>query len=359
MNTASGRYTILFFIFIIAATTPCLFNFGGARRAFSYSGIPVKTAYIKKSGWTKYISVLGEAYSNGKAMLSAPFTGMLIESFPAPTHVSRGTVAARIVKPGLYEKIIAAKASAKYARLKLKRTRLLFHYGVAAKKDVEMAESAFISSVSALKALEAKNEEGVLKASFGGVLSYLVPGGTMVNAGNPVAVIEGGGVPYIKAYITPAEAAALDNGCAANNCKNQTVVIKTGGFKTAGKVFLVGEEARHFGLVAVYVKPEGKNLSSLLIPGEWVKLKIEESRGSGFSVPLKSVVILGGVKSIFVVKDGRAVAIPIEVITVRGGTAYIKGRVKGELEKITGKREPVVIYPVTRLVSGVSVKITR
>ncbi|MHB8231982.1 MAG: efflux RND transporter periplasmic adaptor subunit [bacterium] len=326
-----------FFIFILIFAGIFVFVFGSSFSRPSYA-VSVKIAYVKKSAWIKNITAPGIVHSNGRMVFSAPFSGRIIESLPAPGYVTPGTVIARIVRPGLYAKIIAAKASVKYAETKLKRTKLLFHDGVAAKKDVERADLFLADAYSALHTLESYEREGIFVSHFKGAVHYLVPNGAIVTAGSPAAILNGKGIPWIRAYITPSASFKLKD--------NMRAGIKAGRFNGAGKIIAIGANASHNGLVPVYVSLP-KNSS--LLPGEWVRLGFAESKTVVFSLPEKAVTMINGATSVFVVKHGKALAVRVKVTGLKNGAAYVKGNIKAG--------EPVIVYPVTRLISGIPVEI--
>lgn len=302
------------------------------------SAVSVKVAYVKKSVMTKSITVLGMVHSNGRLVISAPFTGRLIESFPFPKYVPAGSVIARVVSPGLYAKIISAEASVKYAKIKLKRAKLLFRYGVAAKKDVERAVLFLANAYSALRALEAIERDGIMVSHFKGTVHYLVPNGTILTAGSRVAVLNGRGMPWIRVYVTPFQSFKLEH--------NMRASIQTRRIKETGRIISIGNNAGHNGLVPVYINlPE----DSPLLPGEWVKLSFAESKTPALSLPERAVIMINGRTSVFVVKHGKASAVKVKVTGLKNGAAYVRGNIKAG--------EQVIIYPVTRLISGIPVEI--
>jgi multidrug efflux pump subunit AcrA (membrane-fusion protein) len=322
-------------ILILGGVFACRIPVSGASSAIS-----VKVAYIKKTVMVKSITAPGTVHSNGRLVVYSPFTGRLIEPFSLPGYVPAGTVIARIVDPGLYAKIISAEASVKYAKIKFKRVKLLFRDGVAAKKDVERAALSLANAYSALHTLESREREGVLVSHFKGTVHYLLPDGAIVTAGSRVAVLNGRGMPWIRAYITPSQSFKLYD--------NMQVNIKTKDIRGTGRVISIGGSAGHNGLVPVYISlPK----DSPLLPGEWVTLRFTESKTAAFSLPEKAVVMLHGGTFVFTVRHNKALAVRVKVTNLKDGAAYIKGNIK--------VGEPIIVYPVTRLVSGIPVEITR
>ena len=330
---------ILIFIFILIFTLRVVCG-GGISLVIASAGsaMPVKVVYAKKTAAAKNITSPGKIRSNGRQVFISPFTGRLIESFSFPKFVTAGTVIARVVSPGLYAKIISARAAVKYAKIKFKREKLLFRYGVAAKKDMELAALNLSGAYSSLRALESLNGEGTLISRSDGTVHYLVADGAIAAAGNSVAVLNGKGMPWIRTYVTPSQS--------LNLYSNMRVEIKRSRVKEKGRVISIGGNAAHNGLVPVYISlPE----NSPLLPGEWVSLSFAEPSVPAFSLPEKAVVMRKGETFVFAVIRNKAQAVKIKVIRRKGGRLYVKGNIYAG--------EPIIIYPVTRLISGISVEI--
>jgi len=331
------KNAILILIFILIFTS-CVLCSIAIPFAFAGSAMHVKVVYAKKTSAAKNIFSPGKVYSNGRQVFTAPFTGRLIESFAFPKLAAAGTVIARVVNPGLYAKIISARSEVKYAKLKLKREKLLFNYGVAAKKDVQTAALNLSNAYSSLRSLESIDREGLLISRFKGTVHYLAADGAIVDAGSRIAVSNGKGFPWVKTYVTPSQSFNLYD--------NMTVEIKKGRIKENGVIISIGGNASHNGLVPVYISLP-KN--SRLLPGEWVNLRFAESSAAAFSLPERAVVMHKGETSVFAVINNKAQAVLIKVIGRKGGRIYVKGDINSA--------EPIIIYPVTRIKSGIAVEI--
>lgn len=326
-------------VFILILTLILIFVFTyKVSFVFAISAMPVKVVYVKKSTIIKNITSIGMVHSTGRLIIRAPFTGKLIESFSHPKSVPSGTVIARVVSPGLYAKIISAEASVKYAKIKLKREKLLFSYGVTAKKNVELADLNLSNAYSSLKALESLNREGILVSQSNGTVHYLTANGTIVSSGSRVAVLNGKGAPWISTYVTPSHS--------FNMHIDMQVYIKRKRIKEKGKITSISGNAAHNGLVPVYISLP-KNSS--LLPGEWVNLRFAESKTRAFSLPERAVIMLKDRTVVFAVAHSKAHAVRVNVMWQKNGIAYVKGNINS--------KEPIIIYPVTRLVSGIPVEI--
>ncbi len=307
----------------------------GAAPAFA---LPVQAVAVQSTPWSREVRVLGTVESIGEVTLAAPVAGRVLGPFLPSGNVAAGAVVARIAPPGLHAGILAAQARVAYARTQLERTRKLFQDGVMAQQDVDQAGLALAEARAALRALEAQSGDQVLTAPFAGTLQYLVPPGAVVNMGSPVARLAGRGEPWARAYVTPAQAQGLRTGA--------RVVIAAQGWHGQGKLRSVGQSARHLGLVSVYITlPPG----SPLLPGEWLQLLLPSAGGTAFRVPTPAVVMRGSRSEVFVVRQGRAVAVPVEVVASRGSETWVQGVLRAG--------EMVVVAGSARMASGTPVEL--
>ncbi len=327
---------ILFTVLILILNLILNFIYSTASASASPAAVSVKIAFVKKTAAAKHINSIGTVRSNGRLIIFAPFTGRIIESFPHPGPAPAGAVIARIVNPGLYAKIIFAGASVKYAKTKYKREKLLFSYGVAAQKDVERARLSLANALSELHALESVEREGVLISHFEGTVHYLTANGAIVTTGSAVAVLNGKGAPWIKTYVTTSQRFGLYT--------DMPAVIKKGKIKERGRIISIAGNAAHNGLVPVYINLPEK---SLLLPGEWVNISFTELKTAVFSLPEKAIIMLRGKTFVFAAIRGKAQAVKVEVTGQKNGIAYVKGDI--------GAGEPVIVYPVTRIIPGIPV----
>lgn len=319
----------------------CLFLLAWLWAAPAVCALPVRAVAVRSSSWVSQTQVMGTVESTGQVTLTAPVTGRVLGPFRLPGNMAAGTVVARIAPPGLHAGIRAAQARVAYARAQLKRTRELFHDGVMARQDVDRASLALAEAGASLRQLQAQGGDQLLTAPFSGTLHYLVPPGAVVNAGSPIATLAGRGKPWVRAYVTPAQAQGLRPG--------GQVSIAAQDWQGQGAIRSVGQSARHLGLVTVYITLP---VASPLLPGEWVQLTLSSTGGSAFLVPSQAVVMRGARSRVFVVRQGRAAEIPIQVRASEGDKTWVQGALRdGELVVISGNARlapgaPVELMPV-------------
>ena len=301
--------------------------------------LPVHAVAVHSSSWLRQTAVMGTVESTDQVTLTAPVTGRVLGPFRLPGNVPADTVVARIAPPGLHAGIGAARARVAYARAQLQRTQELFKDGVMARQDVDRAGLALAEARASLEKLQAQAGDQVLAAPFAGTLHYLVPPGAVVNAGSPIATLAGRSKPWVRAYVTPAQARSLRPGGPA--------AIEAQNWRGEGVIRSVGQSARHLGLVSIYVTLPG---ASPLLPGEWVRLTLPSAGGSAFLVPSRAVVMRGARSHVFVVRQGRAAEIPVQVTASEGAKTWVQGALRdGDLVVISGN---------ARLAPGVPVELT-
>ncbi|WP_241781435.1 efflux RND transporter periplasmic adaptor subunit [Acidithiobacillus thiooxidans] len=280
---------------------------------------------------------MGVAESLGDVTLSAPMTGRVLGPFLPTGNVADSAVIARIVPPGLHAKILAAQAQELFAHTQLQRARILLQDGVVARQDVDQKKLLFEESQDALRILEAEDGDQILKAPFAGVLHYLVPPGSVVTAGDPIAHLAGHDVPWIRALLTPEQARKVRI--------QAKVAIRAQGWSGYGDVRSIGQSARQQGLVSLYVSLP---TTSPILPGEWVNLAIPIIGHVAFQVPTPSIVMRGASSEVFVDRRGRVVAVPVKIKANRGGSTWVQGALK--------VGESVVVAGSNLLASGTPVK---
>ena len=302
--------------------------------------LPVRLAVVAAAPAQQENTVLATVESNGQVTLTATVTGRVLGPLLPAGQIPAGALVAHIAPPGLQATISAARARVAFSRSQWFRNRKLYADGVLSRQDVEQAKLALDESRSALRVLQAQSNQQQLTAPFAGSLHYLVPAGAVVNAGQPIATLAGRGVPWARAYVTPAVAQGLRIG---------TVVGLAGSnWRGHGKIRSVGQSARHLGLVPVYIDlPTG----SSLLPGEWLQVRLPSPGTTAFVLPTASIVMRGARTEVFAVRHGRAVVVPVHIVASRGDRTWVSGDLR--------VGEPVVRSGNARLVGGTPVQVQK
>ncbi|WP_414041414.1 efflux RND transporter periplasmic adaptor subunit [Acidithiobacillus sp. M4-SHS-6] len=301
------------------------------------SPLSVQTATVHVSAALRQNTLLAKVESNGNVTLTAPVTGRVFGPLLADGPVTQGAIIARIASPGLQSSIQSAQEQRAFALEQYLRDQKLYQDGVIARQNVTSSRLALNMARSRLRILQAQAAQQTLSAPFAGSLHYLVPAGAVVTMGTAIATLAGRGNPWAQAYVTPSLARHLRPG--------STVILRGTDWHGSGRVRSIGQSAQHLGLVSVYIDLPAH---SPALPGEWLEATLQQSKGKAYQIPAEAVVMHAAHIEVFVLRQGKAMAVPIHIIANQNGQSWVEGDLKA------GER--VIISANDRLVSGTPVK---
>ena len=302
------------------------------------AAVPVHVRTIVAAPWQDTLRVLARVESADHPTLAAPLTGRVVGPFLAPGEVAAGAIVARVAVPGLPAQIHAAQANAALAATDLRRQQHLARRGLVARQSLDRARVQLQQADAALRALQRQDAQSVLRAPFAGTLGYLVSAGTVVYRGTPVATLLGRGQPWARAELTPRQARHVTPG--------MTVLWHAGDLRGSAVVRSLGQSARSAGMVPVYVALPA---SSALLPGQWLRLYFALPRAPAWRVPDAAVVWRGAHSEVFVLRNGHARAVPVQVLAAHAGASWVRGAL--------GNPAQVIVAGSTRLQDGVAVAV--
>lgn len=301
------------------------------------SPLPVRTATVHVSAALRQNTLLAKVESNGNVTLTAPVTGRVLGPLRADGPVTAGAIIARIASPGLQNSIQSAREQGAFAQEQFLRDQKLYQDGVIARQNVAGSHLALNMAQSKLRVLQAQAAQQTLTAPFAGSLHYLVPAGAVVNMGTAIATLAGRGNPWAQAYVTPSLARYLRPG--------STVMLRGTDWHGAGRIRSIGQSAQHLGLVSVYITLPAH---SPALPGEWLEATLQQTKGQAYQIPAEAVVMHAAQIEVFVLRQGKAMAVPIHIIASRNRQSWVAGDLKAG--------EQVIISANDRLLSGTPVK---
>jgi len=302
--------------------------------------LPVHVRTIVAAPWQDTLRVLARVESADHTTLAAPLTGRVVGPFLATGEVPAGAMVARVVVPGLDAQIHAAAASARLALTDLHRQQALIDRGLVAQQALDQARVRLQQTRAALRALQHEAAQSVLRAPFAGTLSYLVGAGTVVYRGTPIATLLGRGQLWARAALTPAQARTVQ--------ADIPIRWRAGDLHGAGTLRSLGGSARAAGMLPLYVDLPSR---SGLLPGQWLWLSLLRARAAAYRVPDAALVGVGAGNVVFVVRAGRAHAVPVRVLAAHDGDTWVSGAL--------GRAPAVVITDATRLREGTPVVASR
>lgn len=202
----------------------------------------------------------------------------------------------------------ANQAQAELATAGLRRTRLLEESGAVATQQREIAETslaAYEASVrgagAALRAIDVNLGESVLKAPFDAVVvQRQTDVGSFAAPGQPLLVLEDDSALRILAPIAASDAPRLTTG------SSYDVSFATGQETTAVLDAIVSSgNPRSPGLVAIFIvaNPERSLRSGVVVS---VAIPAPPTGQTSFEVPERAILARGGLRGVYVVRDGKA-----------------------------------------------------
>lgn len=202
----------------------------------------------------------------------------------------------------------ANQAQAELATAGLRRTRLLEESGAVATQQREIAETslaAYEASVrgagAALRAIDVNLGESVLKAPFDAVVvQRQTDVGSFAAPGQPLLVLEDDSALRILAPIAASDAPRLTTGTSYD------VSFATGQETRAVLDAIVSSgNPRSPGLVAIFIveNPERSLRSGVVVS---VAIPAPSTGQTSFEVPERAILARGGLRGVYVVRDGKA-----------------------------------------------------
>ncbi|MGC8477120.1 MAG: efflux RND transporter periplasmic adaptor subunit [Acetobacteraceae bacterium] len=276
------------------------------------------------------IRVLGEVDSLGRTVLIAPVTGAVDGPFHPEGEIKAGEVVARNVPATLDASLAAARAALAYARAAAAHTSQLVAARLSTALALDQARRNVAEARNRLDGLQRQAAQQVIRAPISGTLHYRIVPGTVVYRGGVIATISGRATPWIDLRVTPAQARAIPAGGTAR--------IRGGGWRGTGRVLSVGRDARPYGLVRVRL---GLPADNPLLPGEWVRVTLGTVGPPALAVPRAALLRRADRLMVFVLRAGRARAVPVRLLATSASTAWVAGALR--------PGEAVAIAHVTRL----------
>lgn len=242
-----------------------------------------------------------------------------------------------------YEKAQQASANAK---LNLERNRMLYEQGAISKQayenmqlqamdqDLEMARYGVESAQAAVQSAGIMLDNAVVRAPISGTVALVsVQKGSMPPQGMPSIVITDSSRVQMDATVSEYLINKIKKG------EELDVRIKSASSKPFKGMITAMSDATASGSMTYPIKIELENPQGLIKAGMFAEVDIATEGEKGvLSVPSEAVVVKGGEKLVFVIKDGKAKARKVETGIDDGKfVKIISGIKKGEQIAVKGQ----------------------
>lgn len=317
----------------------------------------VRVQSLEERAWTPQVTLHGVTRAVDRAELSFPMGGRLVEQrVRVGDRVQRGQVLARL-DAGPYvnqEAALEARADEIQRRLEqldreLGRLEPLAERGSVADAERERVQTDRAAAAASLRAVQTQraearrqHEDAALRAPFDGVVvTAPVQTGETVGAGRAVVELAGEAIE-VQIEVPERIWAQLERSTPA------VVVLPALDIRVDARIVDLAEAGGSRGLFPVVVQiPAGPRR----VAGLTARVELALPDRQGLLTPVRAVVDpTGGAPSLFVVREGQAHRVPVELDALAGDAVVVRGPTAGD---------EVVVAGQARLLDGQPVEVIR
>jgi membrane fusion protein (multidrug efflux system) len=335
-------------------------GWGGRGGGASTGPAAVRVHDVEVGSLTQQRRVPGEVFVRRRATLRARSTGEVtrlavqlggeVKAGELIAALDPGTLPAEVARAQAL--VAAAKARTARARAVLaqaireqKRTEDLATQKAASTSELEAAAAAVAlaeadvaiglaeedRAAADLAVLQVRQRQTRVTAPFSGRVALLnVEQGTMMSAGEPVAVVIANEAPRVRFAVGESEATVLRLGA--------PVQVRIGDVRVAGEIDALGAE----------VEPESRTLAveaalkevpegAQILPGTFVEVEVAlGATESATVVPLEALLGSGPMRKLIVVEQGKARVVETRVLLEDGQRAAVSGVTQGQRVVVGG-----------------------
>lgn len=318
-----------------------------AEAAFVPPPEAVSTTEATSDRWAPKLEAVGTLVARQAVVVSTEVPGSVTRiNFDSGDLVKRGKVLVELDTSVERAQLASAQAAAELADITLKRTRSLGSQQVSTEAAVDQAEAEAKRARAAVAQIRASIAKKTIRAPFSGKLGIRqVDLGEIVSPGTSLVSLQAIEELYADFYLPQREVERVREG--------QGLVVRTDAVKGRdwqGEVAAV-EASVDVATRNILVRGAIKNEDRLLRPGMFVEIALELPAAAAEVVVVPETAILFAPygNSVFIVEEGKARQILVEVGERRGDFIAVKGDLQAGAE--------VVKAGAFKLRDGVSVQV--
>lgn len=309
--------------------------------AWAAAPLSVHVARAARGTYRPAFPAFARVHGPEQATVQAPYEAVMGPLPVAPgSLVGAGVIIARLLPMSLAATVRALQAQALAARTAYEQAQVLARQGLVTPAHARLLRARWQTDVASLRAQGARLARGVVRAPFAGTVRYLAAPGARLDRGAAVVAIGGAQGAYETCALTAGEADRLYVGARVR-------IAGGGASQPAGHVYAVAARADRLGLVRAYVR----GLHKPLRPGQVLRLVLFGHRRPAIAVPRSALMVRHGRARLYVLRQGRAHAVPVKVIHMGLRRVFVAGPVARGAWVIDSK--------VARLRDGTAVRAVR
>lgn len=317
LSLIGGAFLVLVLIVVLKFT----FQWLGATAKPPKAPPPVTLTAVTTDTFVDTIEAIGTAHANESVTLTAKVTETVRAiSFEDGQHVEKGALVAELLNTEQSADLAEARAAALEASQQFDRISNLVKKGNASQAQLDSQRAARDAAAARVDALEARLDDRLIRAPFAGVLGLRsVSPGELVAPGDPIVTLDDISIIKVDFSVPESFLAALKPGL--------TIRAKSAAYPDRvfeGKVAMVDTRVDPVSR-AVLVRAIVENGDGALRPGMLMSVDLVNNERRSLVVPEIALVPVQSRQYVYVVKDGVAHRVPIEIGTRRIGDVEVTG----------------------------------
>ena len=320
---------------------------GEAERDPAREGVPVVAQDISVLPEQIEIEAIGSARAATSAEIFAETAGRVTAVlFAAGDFVRKGEALVRLDSRQERLAVEAAQVQVQEADQLLGRYRRIEDTGALSESQIEAGVTALASARVALEQAQTALADRTVRAPFSGHVGLTeVDPGDRVNDSTPITQIDQRGTLYVD-FPAPEEVFA-------NLSPGDTVEVTP--FSEPGRTIeaevvatdnRVSQDSRDF-----IVRTAIPNRDDKLRPGMSFRVQFTQSGTMRAAVPEEAIVWGGEGSHLFLVREGKAVRVPVTITSRRDGRVFVDGRI--------ARNDRVIVEGVQKVRDGQDIRLVR
>ena len=309
--------------------------------------IPVVAQDIRVLAEQQEVEAIGSARAATSAEIYAESAGRVTEVlFSAGDYVRRGQPLVRLDARQERLAVEAARVQVREADQLLGRYRRIEDTGALSASQIEAGETALASARVALEQAQASLADRTVRAPFSGHVGITeIDPGDQVNDQTPVTQIDQRGMLYVDFPAPEAVFSALQPG----------QVVKVTPFSDPSRTIdarvvttdtRISQDSRDF-IVRTAIPNDGDRLR----PGMSFRVSFARAGEARPVLPEQAIVWGGEGSHIFVIREGKAVRVPVTITSRREGQVFVDGTLR--------RTDRVIVEGVQKVRDGQAVRLLR
>ena len=234
-------------------------------------------------------------------------------------YVHAGQVIIAIDNQAARSNVISASSNYETARINYEKYRVLYNKRLVTETEYLNAKTNYDSARANLQTANDANSKSVIRTDVNGVLTNLnIERHQQVSAGQALFTLVNESEMILQVGVSPQIVGKIQVGTTAK------VKIDELGKEVDGEVYEISGAAQN-ATRQFLVKIKMQNPDRELKSGMYGTASIDTGAEEGIVIPKTSIVVRGVEQVVYIVKDGKAVAIPIKIVNQNETYAAVTG----------------------------------